>query len=750
VLLTAVIVVAAIGPLPASPLTAQEAAPNSQRGMTVDDLLDLEVVDDAAIDPSSSLVAIVKRRAPRAGEVLMEAGYYFGNVRGDVLIFSAATGELVARTNGQSERRGYWYPVWSPGGSYLAMLSLHGDTLKVCTWRRTTGSVACLPGTRAADLLTRLSVAITPVGVSGGAFGPFMWLSDSVLAFAALPSGRLDVTARSGHVMADSVAAGWARSARGLETSVSVLDSPREPFEAPMTATIGVWSVAQNTVRSVLDIPYIVRGSRDVVFSPDLHWAAVLADQYRSSTNLTEPLGFYTRTHKKVGIVAFLRDSTISWYPQLPYTRFVRWAPSGDRFGVMVKQPESQDSVGGTRLFIMNPEGRSVDSTHVDASADSLLRWVRVSSTDSPVPGRAHRRQEAMPLRISAARLGLDVQPSDHVLVLESHGRFAIIRRLSSAGTEILQLFPGGERPRRLLALNARLGAVAGGKRIMFSYTALDGSKQNAILLLPIRFRPGVRYPLITWVYPGDIFTDTLDRNMLRSVDDPDQAFLNPNILTGRGYAVLFPSMPMAAEGPGVAGEPYDHMLDGITPAIDTLIARGIADSTRLGIMGHSYGGYAVNCIVSQTHRFRAAYSSAGPADLTSFALQYAPSSRYTNLPAVWLPWAESGQGRMGQPPWRDPERYLRNSPLMHVDSVHTPILLSVGDNDDIGQEEEWFTALERAGKRARLLRYWGEGHWLFSPANTRHLWNEILQWFDTYLQPSESGAASVEPTRVP
>jgi dipeptidyl aminopeptidase/acylaminoacyl peptidase len=237
-------------------------------------------------------------------------------------------------------------------------------------------------------------------------------------------------------------------------------------------------------------------------------------------------------------------------------------------------------------------------------------------------------------------------------------------------------------------------------------------------------------------VYPGDIFKDTLDKNMLRSVNDPDQAFLNPNILTGRGYAVLFPSMPMVAEGPGVAGEPYSHMLDGVTPAIDTVIARGIADSTRLGIMGHSYGGYAVNCIVSQTHRFRAAFSSAGPADLTSFVLQYAPSSRYTNLPAVWLPWAESGQGRMGLPPWQDPERYRRNSPLMHVDSVHTPILISVGDDDDIGQEEEWFTALERAGKRARLLRYWGEGHWLLSPANTRHLWNEILQWFDTYLQP--------------
>src|SRR5690606_4162946 len=107
------------------------------------------------------------------------------------------------------------------------------------------------------------------------------------------------------------------------------------------------------------------------------------------------------------------------------------------------------------------------------------------------------------------------------------HGRFAVVRRVSSIGTEILQISAGDERPRRLLALNARLGAVARGKRIMFSYTALDGSNQNAVLILPIRFQPGVRYPLITWVYPANIFTDTLDKDMLRSVDDPDQAFLN-------------------------------------------------------------------------------------------------------------------------------------------------------------------------------------------------------------------------------
>jgi dipeptidyl aminopeptidase/acylaminoacyl peptidase len=64
---------------------------------------------------------------------------------------------------------------------------------------------------------------------------------------------------------------------------------------------------------------------------------------------------------------------------------------------------------------------------------------------------------------------------------------------------------------------------------------------------------------------------------------------------------------------------------------------------------------------------------------------------------------------------------------------VTTPVLLVQGDQNDMPIEnvEEFFTALHRLGKRARFVRYWGEGHVLYSPANIRDMWQQVFEWLD-------------------
>jgi dipeptidyl aminopeptidase/acylaminoacyl peptidase len=96
-------------------------------------------------------------------------------------------------------------------------------------------------------------------------------------------------------------------------------------------------------------------------------------------------------------------------------------------------------------------------------------------------------------------------------------------------------------------------------------------------------------------------------------------------------------------------------------------------------------------------------------------------------------PKAETGQLWMGSPPWIEPMRYVRNSPIFQADRVRTPLLIIQGDEDyvPIQQGEEFFTALYRHGKRARFVRYWGEGHVLESPANIRDLWAQIYRWLE-------------------
>ena len=90
----------------------------------------------------------------------------------------------------------------------------------------------------------------------------------------------------------------------------------------------------------------------------------------------------------------------------------------------------------------------------------------------------------------------------------------------------------------------------------------------------------------------------------------------------------------------------------------------------------------------------------------------------------------------MGVPPWKDPDRYIRNSPLTYASKVTTPLLIVQGDMDyvPIQQGEEFFSALYRQNKPASFVRYWGEGHILESPANITDLWTRLFAWLARYL----------------
>ena len=222
---------------------------------------------------------------------------------------------------------------------------------------------------------------------------------------------------------------------------------------------------------------------------------------------------------------------------------------------------------------------------------------------------------------------------------------------------------------------------------------------------------------------------------------------LNSQLLAARGYAVLIPSMPLGpADEPS---EPSQALADGVLPAIDALVEAGIADPDRLALMGHSFGGYATYGLITQTQRFRAAVALAGLADLVSLHGQFDARHRYDaygheHCAPMFL--TESKPLRMDVPPWRDAERYVRNSPLFAADRVQTPLLIIQGDMDyvPLQQGEQFFNALYREGKRARFVRYWGEGHIIQSPANIRDMSQQIYGWFDEFLSPaagSDEGA---------
>ncbi len=293
---------------------------------------------------------------------------------------------------------------------------------------------------------------------------------------------------------------------------------------------------------------------------------------------------------------------------------------------------------------------------------------------------------------------------------------------------------PAFAQHRTIVESNTWLRDVAEGEIRRVDYSGLAGDDLTGWLLLPIDHEPGVRHPLITAVYPGFVF-DARARPTMLSIAAHHAN--NPQLLAARGYAVLFPSMPLSPEGE--PGDPFLEVADGVLPAVDAAIEMGIADSDRLGLMGHSYGGYGTYALITQTHRFRAAVAQAGIADLVSLYGQFDARFRYdgdAHEHLLQMSLAETGQLRMGVAPWQDPERYVRNSPLFAAGDVQTPLLIIQGDMDyvPLQQGEQFFSALYRQGKRARFVRYWGEGHVFQSPANIQDMWQQIFGWFDELL----------------
>ena len=329
---------------------------------------------------------------------------------------------------------------------------------------------------------------------------------------------------------------------------------------------------------------------------------------------------------------------------------------------------------------------------------------------------------------------------------LESYdtGKETAVFTAATRDGSFLWLSRPGSGPTRVVETNTFLRGIAEGKTRKIEYRGLDGQDLKAWVILPIGYREGTKYPLVTWVYAGSVAGEK--PTSLANLNDA--ICLNLQLLAAHGYAVLVPSMPLSPEG--ATSDPYMELSKGVLPAVDKAIELGIADPKRLGVMGQSFGGFSTYGLVTQTTRFQAAVALAGLSDLASLYAQFDARQRYDAFPQedlFYMFLAESGQERLGNPPWKDFGRYIRNSPIFYVERVETPLMIIQGDMDYVAmqQGEQFFMSLYRQNKRAQFLRYWGEGHVLEGPANIRDMWQQIYAWFDELLKPKPEESPRTE-----
>jgi dipeptidyl aminopeptidase/acylaminoacyl peptidase len=322
-------------------------------------------------------------------------------------------------------------------------------------------------------------------------------------------------------------------------------------------------------------------------------------------------------------------------------------------------------------------------------------------------------------------------RPSDHAKIsaYRAETDLAFFTAIESTGT-YLNIVQGNVR-RTVLEINTYLSGITCGGLRKINYRGIDGEELKGWIVLPPGYKTDKRYPMVVYVYPGWIMGDS----------PPSWVYFSGNahsqLLAAKGYVVLIPSLPLGAEGK--ASDPYMELTKGVLPAVDKVVDLGIADPKRLAVLGMSAGAYSTYAIVTQTTRFQAAIAMNGPSDLISWYGLFLPRRQYDPYPQEVL-MAQSyletgGILNMGNPPWKDVNRYIRNSPIFYVDRVQTPMLIVHGDMDFLSmtQAEEFFNALYRQRKRARFIRYWGEGHGNSSPANISDLWMHIYAWLDEF-----------------
>ena len=274
---------------------------------------------------------------------------------------------------------------------------------------------------------------------------------------------------------------------------------------------------------------------------------------------------------------------------------------------------------------------------------------------------------------------------------------------------------PSAKRLHRFAGLNDHINPAVLAVTKYIRYTARDGLSVPAYLTLPVGRQPG-KLPLIVMPHGGPYgVRDTLDYN--REVQ----------FLANRGYAVIQPNF----RGSDSYGEDYYKkgegqigraMQDDLDDAVDWLAKEGIADATRVCIIGSSYGGYAALWgVIRNPERYRCAASFAG---VTDFATQLKYSKKGM----------ESRHARKWQDIVRGDEDFKLDtvSPAKNAGKLNRPILLTHGDDDNvvpISQFNMMVAALKKAGKAAESHVYENEGHGLDEPANQKD-WLERLEAF--------------------
>jgi dipeptidyl aminopeptidase/acylaminoacyl peptidase len=302
-------------------------------------------------------------------------------------------------------------------------------------------------------------------------------------------------------------------------------------------------------------------------------------------------------------------------------------------------------------------------------------------------------------------------------LVVGRDGRQVVLASTVDQPPELFAIDHPGAAPRPLTAVNAawrKEVAVAAVREIQV--TSADGTKVSAFVILPPGYQEGRTYPTILRIHGGPV------------LEFGDEFELSWQILAGHGYVVVAAN-PRGSSGRGekwaeaIFADWGNKDSRDVLAVVDYAVAHGLADTARLGIGGHSYGGILTDETIARTTRFKAAVADAGQGN----AFAGYGTDQYVREYELEL-----------GTPWTHPEMYQRVSyAFFHADKITTPTLFLCGDKDfnvPLLNSEQMYQALKSNGRDATLVIYPGQYHEFTKPSFIADKYQRILDWYDHYL----------------
>ena len=724
--------------------TALEAQGSSTKpAFSIDDALNVvSYVQTDVSDDGRWLATVSTLRRDNFGVDYRRDGdpTYIRPAAGTLLVIETATGKSRAIF---PDKRNVKSLAWSPDGSRLAMLVVHNEAFEPVIWERSTG---------------RVTTVQAPAGSYVAENSDVRWTHDGASIVFALHSDA------------------WKRSIRERFDRYTkgpvFVQSSNDPFLAwddlrrsASRRSVVAYDVATRKTRELIPegmIASYTLVARDsvIVYSEDIT-TKIDYDVIFGTENRLVARGQGTSTPRT--IVPSLKSTTVIWTedghrfaygkegrvfigsPSDSGGRQIAGPPAGQRdsstsdTSAAAKERRARErftpvrfNADGSLLLVSNRQGLWVADV-ASGTKELMLEIAPDSSTEGPrLTAIGWSPDSRYVYLTSASRTAWERgvsrfdRTSKRLEDLVKDTRLYSNFRLSKDGSVAVLSVSDGNRPsdiyvsdaslhglRRLTDGNPWLKDRQIGSTELLSYLDADGHRKFGVVYYPAGYTKGQRYPTVFNVYE-DFFDDTFDATS--------------DVLTGAGYVVVKPSVDFDIGYPGEA------WVKGVTSAANKLIEMGIADSSKLGVHGTSYGGYATNLLITQTNRFKAAINISGKVDIISFYTD-SPRLGVRNVHA-----AEKSQDRLGATLWQQPQKYVAHSAIMFADRITTPLLLMTGNEDSnvpANNTREMFYALRRLGKTVEWVNYMNSGHG--TPGTTVEDFTDfhrrMLAWYDKYLK---------------